>query len=210
MRWLSFEPSQGAYRADFWFYGATSLALGAALLAAGPRNRGMIGWAVAGVLSWTLLEYLLHRFVLHGLPPFRRWHAEHHRRPAALIAAPTLLTAAVFSALALPAVWWLGAWPAAALGFGLLSGYLAYGLTHHAIHQPPLGLGQRVGRRWLQRRRLWHALHHRRLDAAPGGSSSPMAGCYGVSSAFWDRVFGTGAGVKAVSSRTRPSRRSRP
>ncbi|MDX5446368.1 MAG: hypothetical protein LPJ87_09975, partial [Zoogloeaceae bacterium] len=29
---------------------------------------------IAGLVSWTLLEYLLHRFVLHGRGPFQRWH----------------------------------------------------------------------------------------------------------------------------------------
>ena len=28
-------------------------------------------WVAGGVFAWTLVEYLLHRFVLHGLAPFR-------------------------------------------------------------------------------------------------------------------------------------------
>lgn len=194
MRWLAFEHSPGAYRADFYVYGMVSLALAAALLA-GPSDPRLLGWAVAGSLAWTLLEYLLHRFVLHGLPPFKRWHAEHHHRPTALIAAPTVLTAALFTALLLlPAIWWLGAWPAAALSFGLLNGYLAYGLVHHAIHRPAAGRRPTwFGRRWLLRRCLWHGLHHRRVvgvATAPGGPPA-VPGYYGVSSAFWDHVFGT-------------------
>jgi sterol desaturase/sphingolipid hydroxylase (fatty acid hydroxylase superfamily) len=189
-RWLAFEHSPGAYRADFYVYGGVSLALGVALLA-GPAQLSLVGWAIAGALGWTLLEYLLHRFVLHGLPPFKRWHAEHHRRPAALIAAPTLLTAAIFTTLLLlPAIWWLGAWPAAALSFGLLNGYLGYGLTHHALHRPaasqrPLGPVQR----WLRRRRQWHGLHHRHTHNRPSFAASQ--GHFGVSSSFWDRVFRT-------------------
>ena len=35
---------------------------------------------------------------------------------------------------------------------------------------------------WLQQRRRWHALHHH-------GSGTR---CYGVSTAFWDRRFGSG------------------
>lgn len=211
MRWLAFEHSPGAYRADFYLYGTASLALGAALLL-GPWDLRLLGWAAAGVLGWTLLEYLLHRFVLHGLPPFKRWHAEHHRRPGALIAAPTLLTATIFTTvLLLPAVWLLGAWPAAALSFGLLNGYLAYGLTHHAIHQPTVGKPVRFGRRWLHRRRLWHGLHHRRVPTTPGSPpASAMAGYYGVSSVFWDRVFGTARRpVAATSAAYRSPPRSR-
>jgi len=194
MRWLAFEHSLGAYRADFFIYGTVSVALGAALLA-GPRDVRLLGWVAAGALGWTLLEYLLHRFVLHGLPPFKRWHAEHHRRPTALIAAPTLLTALLFTALLLlPAVWWLGIWPAVALSFGLLNGYLAYGLTHHAIHGVSAGAKPTwIVRRWLMRRRRWHGLHHRRVArAAPGRApASAPQGYYGVSSIFWDRVFRT-------------------
>lgn len=189
MRWLTIEPSPDAYRADFYLYGTISVLLGAALLTA-PWEPRLLGWIVAGALGWTLLEYLLHRFVLHGLPPFKRWHAEHHRRPAALIAAPTLLTIPLFATLLLPTLWWLGPWPATALSFGLLNGYLAYGLAHHAIHQPTAGRRPPgLARRWLLRRRLWHGLHHRRLPA--GNTSAATEGHYGVSSVFWDRVFGT-------------------
>lgn len=191
MPWLTIEHSPRAYRADFFFYGAVSATLGAALLLAAPTGQGwpLAAWAAGGALGWTLLEYLLHRFVLHGLPPFKRWHAEHHRRPTALIAAPTLLTASIFSTLlVLPAVWLLGAWPAAALSCGLLSGYLAYGLTHHALHLPRAGASAGLGQRWLLQRRQWHGLHHRGARQAMPGSSESH---YGVSSAFWDRVFRT-------------------
>jgi cyclopropane-fatty-acyl-phospholipid synthase len=215
MRWLAFEHSPGAYRADFYIYGTVSVVLGLALLL-GPADLSLLGWTVAGALSWTLLEYLLHRFVLHGMPPFKRWHAEHHRRPTALIAAPTLLTAALFtSLLLLPAVWWLSPWPAAALSFGLLNGYLAYGLTHHAIHQPAAGSKPAgVGQRWLLRRRLWHGLHHRRLAYAPAAPGDPPAsaaqGYYGVSSVFWDYVFDTHrrarAAARGKARATRPPR----
>lgn len=211
MRWLTIEHSPGAYRADFCLYGIVSLALAAALLSRPPELR-LLGCAAAGLLGWTLLEYLLHRFVLHGLPPFKRWHAEHHRRPAALIAAPTLLTAAIFLTLLLPAIWLLGVWPAAALSFGLLNGYLAYGLAHHAIHRSPVGRATRFGQRWLQRRRLWHGLHHRRMSAPlPGGIAAvTQQGYYGVSSGFWDWAFRTNrrpaTGAAAAGRRSRPSR----
>lgn len=191
MRWLTIEPSRWAYRADFCVYGAALLALGAALLA-GPADPRLLAWGLAGLLGWTLLEYLLHRFVLHGLPPFKRWHAEHHRRPQALIAAPTLLTAGLFAALLLPAARWLAGGPALALSFGLLGGYLAYALIHHAMHQPGPAAAMRVGRRWRQRRRQWHALHHRRMAPVTGTMPARAApGHYGVSTAFWDRVFRT-------------------
>jgi len=191
MDWLSFEHSPGAYRADFCVYGAVLLALGVAL-SAGPPDPRLLGWAVAGAWAWTLLEYLLHRFVLHGLAPFKQWHLEHHRRPTALIAAPTLLSVTVFASVLLPAAWLLGVRPAAAFGVGLLGGYLVYGLIHHAVHRPMTAYATRFGWRWLLKRRLWHGLHHRRMHTASAPPAlSAAQGYYGVSSAFWDRVFRT-------------------
>ncbi len=183
---LALEHSPTAYRADFVFYGASSLALGGALLLARPAGSGamLAAWALGGAALWTLVEYGLHRFVLHGLAPFKKWHAEHHRRPTALIASPTLLSALLFGALAaLPAWWWLGAWPACALCFGLITGYWAYGLTHHATHHAVPPFVRRSA--WLARRRRWHAMHHSTTAARA------QPGHYGVSSSLWDYVFRT-------------------
>jgi cyclopropane-fatty-acyl-phospholipid synthase len=99
----------------------------------------------------------------------------------------------LFAALVAAPSWWLlGAWPACALTFGLLTGYLAYGLTHHATHHALPGIGRRSA--WLARRRRWHALHHQAHRAGSGGAtagSALQAGHYGVSSALWDHAFGT-------------------
>ncbi|MEO7129310.1 MAG: sterol desaturase family protein, partial [Rhodoferax sp.] len=118
-------------------------------------------------------EYALHRFVLHGLHPFSDWHAAHHRHPTALICTPTVLSAGLMVSLVfLPALALVDLWHACGLTFGMLSGYLAYTLTHHAMHHG------RAARGWLQGRRRCHALHH----AAGSGD-------YGVTSVFWDHVF---------------------
>ncbi len=194
---LKLEHSTAAYRADLALYGVLSLGL-AALLALGspPDSRlALAAWATAGGTLWTLVEYLLHRFVLHGLAPFSRWHADHHHRPKALIASPTLLSVGLFALLAVAPAWFLwGPWPACALSFGLITGYGIYGLTHHATHHRVPAWAQRSA--WLSRRRRWHARHH-----AAGRSGTP-AGHFGVSLDFWDHVFGT-QGTAAVSSRPR-------
>jgi cyclopropane-fatty-acyl-phospholipid synthase len=39
------------------------------------------GLMAAGLCSWTLLEYLLHRLMLHRVEPFRGWHLQHHLHP---------------------------------------------------------------------------------------------------------------------------------
>lgn len=184
MRLFSIEHSRRSYRADFALYGLACLLLSAILLLAGPPEQGLrlLGLAVGGLVGWTLLEYVLHRFVLHGLPPFKRWHAEHHRRPRALICTPTLLSATLIAALVFAPALLLGDWwQACALTVGLLGGYLMYAVTHHALHHHG-----RTGQAWLQRRQHWHALHHGSRHAL---QSQP--GHYGVTSGFWDHVFGS-------------------
>lgn len=174
-----FEMGRGTYAADFVFYALAVAALATASVWAGPPGEAarQAGWAVAGLALWSLAEYGLHRFVLHRLQPFRRWHAEHHRRPGARIGTPTAVSAVLFAALVfVPARWLLGAWPAAALLLGMLAGYLAYAVVHHRVHHAG-GNGP-----WLGHRRRVHARHHR-----AGGTTV----CYGVTSSLWDRVFGT-------------------
>jgi sterol desaturase/sphingolipid hydroxylase (fatty acid hydroxylase superfamily) len=181
MNLFSMEGGESAYRADFWVYGAAVPLLLVLLITAGPRGHWLLwlGCAGLGLASWSLVEYLLHRFVLHRVQPFQRWHGEHHRRPAALIGTPTLLSAALFGLLVFAPAWAIaGPWPACALTLGMVAGYLAYAVTHHAAHHAaPPGL---AGTAWLRQRRRWHALHHQR-SGAPG--------CYGVTSGLWDRLF---------------------
>lgn len=193
---FTLEHSPKAYRIDFALYGLISLGMAAALLLASPAGQGpmLAAWALGGVAAWSPVEYLLHRYVLHGLAPFSRWHDEHHRRPTALIGSPTGLSLTLFATLVAAPAWWvLGPWPACALTFGLLTGYLAYGLLHHATHHAVPGFMRRSA--WLARRRRWHAQHHQAHLVRQGGRlAAPMgmaAGHYGVSSALWDHAFGT-------------------
>jgi sterol desaturase/sphingolipid hydroxylase (fatty acid hydroxylase superfamily) len=177
MALLSIEHSRAAYRADFALYAGAVAVLAACLLS---RTGGPAQWlqlaacTLGGLAGWTAIEYGLHRFVLHGLQPFARWHVLHHQRPTALICAPTLLSGGLIGGLIFLPAWLVSdLWHAVALTLGVLIGYLAYALTHHATHHwRPKGA-------WLKRRKQWHARHHR--HGAP-------ATCYGVTSAFWDRV----------------------
>jgi sterol desaturase/sphingolipid hydroxylase (fatty acid hydroxylase superfamily) len=176
---LTMEHGKTAYRADFALYGTAVVALGTFLLVAGPHGLRLefLALALLGLASWTAIEYFLHRFVLHGVAPFKGWHEQHHQRPAALICAPTILSASlIFVLVFLPVLALGGFWPACALTLGVLTGYLLYAITHHATHH------WRADNAWLKRRKRWHALHHH--DAGrPAG--------YGVTSAFWDHVFGS-------------------
>lgn len=175
---FALEHSRRAYRTDFALYGAAVAALATVVFAMGPTaSRLQTGcFALIGLLGWTAVEYALHRFVLHGLQPFRRWHAEHHQRPRALICAPTMLSATLIAALVfLPTLVLGDLWRACALTLGLVTGYLGYAVTHHATHH------WRADCVWLKQRKQWHALHHH--------ASQPE--CYGVTSGFWDHVFRT-------------------
>ena len=172
------EHSRLGYWADFAFYAVASLTLVSRLVVLGPRARlpHLAGLVLLGLASWTLMEYVLHRFVMHQLPPFKRWHGEHHDRPMALISSPTYFTALLFAVLVfLPALWLADAWGATALTCGLMMGFLAFSVMHHAVHH------WRASNPWFKSLKRLHALHHH----------SGSACCYGVTTLFWDRVFGT-------------------
>jgi cyclopropane-fatty-acyl-phospholipid synthase len=179
MALLSLEHSKPAYRANFVFYGTAVPLLAVFLVAATPPGQRLpvALCAAIGLAGWSLIEYALHRHVLHRLQPFRRWHALHHARPMALVCAPTLLSASLIGGLVFLPMWAAGnLWLGCALTLGVLAGYLAYTVAHHATHHC------RARGAWLTRRKRWHALHH--------GSAQPC--CFGVTSGLWDRAFGTG------------------
>jgi sterol desaturase/sphingolipid hydroxylase (fatty acid hydroxylase superfamily) len=140
---------------------------------------------LGGLLLWTLLEYLLHRFLFHKLPDddfdskLRQFlmHGYHHEFPndRRRLVAPLLLSlpialvvAASYYALFGPQAWLM--WFA-----GTVSGYLAYDWIHYYTHhfRPTTRLGK-----FLRRYHLEH--HYKHSDAH-----------FGISSPLWDWVFGT-------------------
>ena len=86
----------------------------------------------------------------------------------------------------LPAWWLFGLWPGCAVTCGVLAGYLAYTITHHATHH------WNFDNAWLKRRKRSHALHHH-LDKPVG---------FGVTSVFWDWVFGSAPRPRPASAQT--------
>jgi len=201
MSLFSLEHSAAEYAADFFLYTIACLAGATWLILSSPGGLAatLITCTIAGLIAWTLVEYVVHRYMLHGLAPFNRWHAEHHRRPAARIGSPIVLSASLlFLFAALPAWSMFGGWVAAALTLGLATGYLTYGLAHHATHHripfidghrngvEPFRAGWRTAltKSWLRQRRRLHVMHH-------AVRSDPQSVHFGVTTAFWDRVFGT-------------------
>jgi len=137
-------------------------------------------WAIvfiAGLIAWTLIEYMLHRVLFHHAPVLSQIHDRHHHSPHDLIGTPAWASAVV-GLVAVAAPCWV------ALGFdlgtaataGLVTGYLWYVFVHYATHhwQPRRGS-------YLYRARLRHARHHHLSHS----------GNFGVTTALWDYVFGT-------------------
>ena len=151
-------------------------------LAAAVGNEANVSYLALALLfglgygSWTLTEYLMHRFVFHHFPVFTAMHLAHHKEPHELIGTPTIVTLAAFALL----VFWPmhafgGLEQASALSAGMISGYLAYVSVHYIVHN----VGSR-GLPWMKRLIRLHAIHHH-----------DMHHNFGVTTAFWDRVFGT-------------------
>ncbi len=170
------DDSKWAYCLDFALYGCAVLGLATLLTPAGLQGP-VVAYTAGGLVLWTGAEYLLHRFVLHGVQPFVRWHAAHHERPTAWICSSTLLSASLMIVVVfVPALVLWGLWRAIALTLGMSGGYVLYATMHHALHH------WRLPGAWLRQRKLWHARHHHSGNAV----------CFGVTTALWDRVFGTG------------------
>jgi hypothetical protein len=80
--------------ANYWVTMLSDLAAALAFLALGLNGfSGPFvvagGVVIVGFMSAGLLEYVLHRWVLHGPPSMaRRGHAQHHAEPRALISTP--------------------------------------------------------------------------------------------------------------------------
>jgi sterol desaturase/sphingolipid hydroxylase (fatty acid hydroxylase superfamily) len=152
----------------------------AILLAAGSAAGVRVGPVrfsllfAAGLLVWTVIEYLLHRLAFHGFAP----HSEHHANPTdpVFIVAPWWLslpsTALLLVAFSLAArSWTMGA----AVVAGVIAGYLAYEAIHLRIHSPAPGGAV------LRALRKHHYYHHFASDQV----------CFGVTSPLWDWVFGS-------------------
>jgi sterol desaturase/sphingolipid hydroxylase (fatty acid hydroxylase superfamily) len=144
---------------------------------------------IGGILTWTLAEYLLHRFVFHykAKSEFGRrihfiFHGVHHDYPSdskRLVMPPSV---SVPLAVLFFFIFRLIFGPFLMLPFfsGFILGYLFYDISHYAIHHFNMHSNF-----WLAIKNH-HMLHHYQ-DEYKG---------YGVSSPFWDLVFGTTFGKK--------------
>jgi 4-hydroxysphinganine ceramide fatty acyl 2-hydroxylase len=138
---------------------------------------------ISGLFIWTLVEYIMHRFVFHYEPADKPWaqrmhfvfHGVHHDYPSdakRLVLPPSMSIPLatgfyfLFNAI-LPTNYVFGFFPAFILG------YLFYDISHYAIHHFNF-----KGNIW-KKIKQHHMLHHYQ-DPARG---------YGVSSPLWDKIF---------------------
>lgn len=128
------------------------------------------GLAAHGLVMFTMIEYLVHRFILHKVF-WSNYHQRHHQHADEYVVFPWWYMPAIFipAALLLPWAW--------TVGFQI--GALWYFSWHHVIHHWDLRKPG-VIRRWLLAYNRFHDLHHKDLPVN-----------YGVTSPLWDYPFGT-------------------
>jgi sterol desaturase/sphingolipid hydroxylase (fatty acid hydroxylase superfamily) len=160
--------------AAFLYYGVANMGLG--ILA-------ITGLFAIGMFSFTLAEYLMHRYLYHMEPTTESRkkfiytvHGVHHEFPKDKdrLAMPPLLALLIITILyflfdAVMGVYVFGFLP------GFIIGYSLYLFVHYAVHafQPPKNFLKVL---WVN-----HGIHHyKEPDKA-----------YGVSSPFWDYIFRT-------------------
>ena len=143
----------------------------------------VVGLFFTGFFSFTLLEYVAHRYLFHMKPTneFKRkvqyaLHGLHHEYPKdkerlAMPPLMSLLLAGVFFGI------FYAMMNTKVFGFlpGFISGYCAYISVHFIVHayNPPNNIFKGL---WLN-----HAIHHYKDNTQ----------IFGVSSQLWDYVFGT-------------------
>lgn len=131
--------------------------------------------AGAGLMSFSLAEYVFHRWVYHeGETPARTAHEKHHESPEALLALPWFIVSAIMGSVWLVFAYWLRIHYVAGFTAGLLTGFVFYGLLHHVHHH------FHFKNRLYRKLRAHHFIHHEHPDTN-----------FGVTSRVWDRIFGT-------------------
>jgi sterol desaturase/sphingolipid hydroxylase (fatty acid hydroxylase superfamily) len=169
------------YFAEFYLFPPFLMMMTAVALVREPS--GLTEWLLAaavGVSLWTLIEYILHRGFFHHVPIVSEMHERHHEEPLELIGSPAWLSLLFGIALVLLPLWKFAGLPfAIGMLTGISGGYLWYSWIHYAAHHITPQPGT-----YLYRVRMHHARHHYAHDM----------GNFGVTTDFWDKVFGTALG----------------
>jgi sterol desaturase/sphingolipid hydroxylase (fatty acid hydroxylase superfamily) len=145
---------------------------------------------IAGLFTWTITEYFLHRYIFH-FEPSSAWgkrlhfifHGVHHDFPKdakRLVMPPSASIPLAIAFYFFFTLFFKVQVNLFAFYPGFLTGYLAYDMLHYAMHHFNFKSG------FMKKIKQHHMLHHYD-DAAKG---------YGVSSALWDHIFKSGFPTK--------------
>jgi 4-hydroxysphinganine ceramide fatty acyl 2-hydroxylase len=143
----------------------------------------VVGLFLVGMLLWTLLEYLIHRYIFHYEPKTRVGkrlhyiiHGVHHDYPndgKRLVMPPSISVPLAFLFYGMFLLVFGRFAPSAFAG--LVFGYVCYDMLHYATHHFPMKRGVLL---WLKQ---YHLRHHYKDDQVG----------YGISSPLWDYIFRT-------------------
>lgn len=175
--------------APFVFYTVAATVLGVAAQSGGARPplTSIIVLLITGLVSWAVIEYVLHRFAFHRLPSrhvtahrglISASHEAHHDRPQAIDRLFASLGMSVPVALCYCLLAWgvTGDWRSMTYLFiGLVCGYFGYEWLHYQAHH---GSPRARPLRYL---RKYHLLHHHQTPDLRFGVTSPLI----------DYLFGT-------------------
>ncbi len=148
-----------------------------------------LAFTVVGVASWTAMEYVVHRWVLHAAFPrgstwhsrilhklFDASHADHHAQPWDGYHINGHLDTLLVAVWLVPLSFLAPAHTASVAVAALFCGYVGEEWAHHAMHYGNYRW------RYFQYVRRRHLYHHSRHGVGTA---------YGITSDFWDKVFGT-------------------
>ncbi len=146
-------------------------------------NVQIVGLFAGGLIFFTLVEYLVHRYVYHIEPTTEsrrklQWtmHGVHHAYPKdkSRLAMPPVLSIVIGTVLLGLFRLVLGQYAFSFLA-GFMVGYALYLVVHYSVHifKMPKNVLRML---WIN-----HAIHHYSKDDVMFGVSSPL----------WDYVFGT-------------------
>jgi len=171
------------------------LVLGAIIFIANHLDKWATWLAIViGMVSYTLAEYLTHRFVFHMKPPKSAWmlrfikriHYDHHLEPRnlKLLFLPVWYSLPNIVIISLVVYWFIqNAKITIAFSVGIASFLLYYEWTHYLAHKeyiPKTPWGRR-----MKKIHLWH--HYKNENY-----------WYGVTNTAYDKVFGTYKDHRAV------------
>jgi sterol desaturase/sphingolipid hydroxylase (fatty acid hydroxylase superfamily) len=169
-------------------YSALFLAVLASAEHAGQIPRAL-AFTVVGLALWTVMEYVVHRWLLHVAFPvgasgwsrvmhalFDAAHVDHHAKPWDGYHINGHLDTLFVAVWLVPLSFLAPPHTASVAVAALFAGYVAEEWAHHAIHY------RNFRWRYFQYVRRRHLYHH---------SRNGVGTAYGITNDFWDRVFRT-------------------